>query len=379
MRNVGLYIHIPFCKSKCYYCDFCSFANKENYIEKYINALKEEISEMEQERYCFRTIYIGGGTPSVIDEKYIKEILGMLDIKKTKEITIEVNPGTVTKHKLQTYFDSGINRLSIGLQSTNDKLLKEIGRIHTYNDFLKTYHMAREIGFKNISVDLMFGLPNQTITDVRKDLSNIINLNPEHVSTYSLTLEEGTALYEKARKNQIKLVPDIIERKMYWLIKEQLENAGYIHYEISNFAKKGFESKHNNWYWSQGEYIGIGLSAHSFLHNYRYCKNSNLEEYCDGNIYGLLDPEDETSLFEDLSIDLYKDKLMNEYIMLGLRKIEGVDLDKFEKKFKENARIVFRESIEDMEADGLVCIENNHLKLTELGLDYGNIVWRRFV
>lgn len=379
MRNVGLYIHIPFCKSKCYYCDFCSFANKEDYIEKYINALKEEISEMEQERYCFRTIYIGGGTPSVIDEKYIKEILGMLDIKKTKEITIEVNPGTVTKHKLQTYFDSGINRLSIGLQSTNDKLLKEIGRIHTYNDFLKTYHMAREIGFKNISVDLMFGLPNQTITDVRKDLSNIINLNPEHVSTYSLTLEEGTALYEKARKNQIKLVPDIIERKMYWLIKEQLENAGYIHYEISNFAKKGFESKHNNWYWSQGEYIGIGLSAHSFLHNYRYCKNSNLEEYCDGNIYGLLDPEDETSLFEDLSIDLYKDKLMNEYIMLGLRKIEGVDLDKFEKKFKENARIVFRESIEDMEADGLVCIENNHLKLTELGLDYGNIVWRRFV
>ncbi|MCL2859184.1 MAG: radical SAM family heme chaperone HemW [Oscillospiraceae bacterium] len=370
MKNIGLYVHIPFCESKCYYCDFCSFSDKDSYIEKYIKVLKKEISSISQKNCCFRTIYIGGGTPSIINEKYIKEIFKLFDTTNTKEITIEVNPGTVTKHKLQTYFDVGINRLSIGLQSTNDSLLKEIGRIHTYNDFLETYHMAREIGFKNISVDLMFGLPNQTLENVRESLNDIINLKPEHISTYSLTLEEGTVLYEKVRKNQIKLVPDITERKMYWLIKKQLEEAGYIHYEISNFAKKRFESKHNNWYWEQGVYVGVGLSASSFAGHIRYSNTDDLQEYISTtdrlgniNIQELLDEDD----------------LMREYIMLGLRRIKGVNLNKFKTKFKEDARIMFKEVIEVLETEGLVCIEDNHLKLTELGLDYANITWEEFV
>ena len=190
MNEVNLYIHIPFCKKKCYYCDFISYSNKDDYIEEYIDTVIKEYSNYKAEEYIIKTVYIGGGTPSYIDSKYIVKLLKEINIEKAEEITIEINPGTVTKEKLIDYRNSGINRLSIGLQATQDTLLKEIGRIHTYNEFLDTYNMAREVGFKNINIDLMLALPKQHIEDLIQSVKKIIELNPEHISIYSLILEE---------------------------------------------------------------------------------------------------------------------------------------------------------------------------------------------
>ena len=269
-KEIGLYIHIPFCKHKCDYCDFVSFANKEKEIKKYIEALTTEIQQRHLEQYKIKTVYIGGGTPSFIDSKYIIEILNLINKENAEEITIEVNPGTVDKEKLQSYYNIGINRLSLGLQSTDNNILKQIGRIHTYEQFLTTYNLATEIGFKNINIDLMIGLPNQTVCDVETSLEKIIKLNPQHISVYSLILEEGTVMEDKIKNGILKLPEEVQERKMYWLVKNKLEDVGFIHYEISNFAKPGFESKHNYSCWEQEEYIGVGLAAHSYINKIRY-------------------------------------------------------------------------------------------------------------
>lgn len=253
MKEIGIYVHIPFCKQKCYYCDFKSYANKERLIEEYIKWLKYEIKEVGtgnkldyenglDDLVFVKTIYIGGGTPSYIDSKYIKEIIEEIKtnfkVSKDTEVTIEINPGTVDKQKLLDYMKSGINRVSIGLQSTDDDILRKIGRIHKYDDFLQTYNMAREVGFKNINVDLMLALPGQTVPKVKQGLKQIIALKPEHISLYSLILEEGTVLNKKVQNKEIELPDEDDERKMYWETKRILEEAGYIHYEISNFAKK---------------------------------------------------------------------------------------------------------------------------------------------
>ena len=218
-----------------------------------------------------KTIYIGGGTPSYIDSKYTKEIIEEIKtnfkVSKDTEVTIEINPGTVDKQKLLDYMKSGINRVSIGLQSTDDDILRKIGRIHKYDDFLQTYNMAREVGFKNINVDLMLALPGQTVPKLKQGLKQIIALKPEHISLYSLILEEGTVLNKKVQNKEIELPDEDDERKMYWETKRILEEAGYIHYEISNFAKKGYESKHNLDCWNQKEYMGFGASAHSYTNN----------------------------------------------------------------------------------------------------------------
>ena len=246
MKDIGIYVHIPFCKHKCYYCDFSSYANKEYLVERYINVLIKEIIDVatgnkldyengEDDLFKVNTIYIGGGTPSFIESRYIVSIINTIKtyfkIRENAEITLEANPGTVSKEKLQDYFNAGINRLSIGLQSTNDNLLKKIGRIHTYKDFLNTYKLARKIGFKNINADLMIGLPKQTIEDVEKAVNDLIKLGLEHISVYSLILEEGTVLEEQIRSGKLKLPEDEKEREMYWKVKNILEANGYIHYE----------------------------------------------------------------------------------------------------------------------------------------------------
>ena len=213
------------------------------------------------------TIYIGGGTPSYIDSKYIKQIMTEIrnkNVHKNAEITIEVNPGTVTEEKLKDYKECGINRLSIGLQVTQDELLKQIGRIHNYEQFLETYQLARKVGFKNINVDLMLGLPNQRIKDLKESLDNIINLQPEHISVYSLIVEDGTPIAKKIDNGQLILPTDDMERNMYWYVKNTLELRGYKHYEISNFAKRGYESRHNMNCWNQSHYFGFGAAAHSY-------------------------------------------------------------------------------------------------------------------
>lgn len=370
MKEIGIYIHIPFCKKKCDYCDFISYCNQENLVEAYIEAVKKEIIEnLKNMAYDVKTIYIGGGTPSSIASKYIVEIMNTikecLSLEDT-EITIEVNPGTITEAKLLDYQKVGINRLSIGLQETHDELLKSIGRIHTYEQFLETYKLTRKVGFQNINVDLMIGLPNQRIADIKQSLEKIIMLKPEHISSYSLILEEGTKLYEKYEAKEIELPDEELERNMYWYVKNTLENNGYIHYEISNFSKQGYESKHNLSCWNQEEYIGIGVAAHSYLDGKRYSNTNSIEGYIKNN---------EKIIHE---IQTKEDK-QKEYMLLGLRKIEGISIQTFKNKFAENPIFLFRKELNKLVEEELLIIDGDTIKLTNKGLDLANIVWEEFV
>lgn len=388
MKNMGLYIHIPFCKKKCEYCDFISYEGKENLVEKYIECVKHELTEIgEQNRIDYennlddlvlvKTVYIGGGTPSFINSKYISELLNVIKnsftLDNDVEITLEVNPGTADEYKLKEYKDSGINRLSIGLQETHDRILKNIGRIHTYENFLNTYNLARKIGFNNINVDLMLGLPGQTLLDLNESLDNVIKLNPEHISVYSLILEEGTPLYFKVSNHQVQLPDDELERKMYWKVKEKLQEAGYIHYEISNFAKLGYESKHNLSCWNQEEYIGVGVASHSYTNNVRYSVIENIEEYIK-NID--TDNEADNIIFHEKQ---NKDSKMQEYMLLGLRKIEGIKIQEFKNKFETEPIVLYKNELKKLKDEGLIKIDSNSIKLTNKGLDLANIVWEEFV
>ncbi len=367
MNEVNLYIHIPFCKKKCFYCDFISYPNKDDYIEEYIDTVIKEYSNYKAEEYIIKTVYIGGGTPSYIDSKYIVKLLKEINLEKADEITIEINPGTVTKEKLINYKNSGINRLSIGLQATQDTLLKEIGRIHTYNEFLNTYNMARDIGFKNINIDLMLGLPKQTLEDIIRSVKKIIELKPEHISIYSLILEEGTKMYDMVNKQKCTLPKEDEEREMYWAVKNILEKNGYNHYEISNFAKNGYYSKHNIDCWNQKEYIGIGVAAHSYFNNRRYSNLGNIEEYI--------------KKYNDKEIHEIQDKISQEkeYMILGLRKLEGVYISEFELKFNENPIYLFRNELNKLVNLELIEIDLNNIRLTDKGLDLANIVWEEFI
>ena len=380
-NNFGIYIHIPFCKRKCSYCDFISFSSKDSLIEGYVRALKKEIEEFDFSKYNVTTIYLGGGTPSYIKEEYIKEILNLLKEKlvnnkvswKYIEITIEVNPGTVTKEKLEIYKEVGVNRISIGLQSTNNSLLKQIGRIHKFEDFLDTYNLAKEVGFDNINVDLMIALPKQTIEDIKKSLGERVSLSPNHISVYSLIVEEGTLIEKQIEEGKIKLPSDEEERRMYWYVKDFLELHGYKHYEISNFSKEGKESKHNLNCWNQEEYIGFGLAAHSYIDGIRFCNTSNLEEYID-NIKN-------NSLCRNREVEerQKKEDKEKEFMMLGFRKIEGVDISKFKEKYGENPIFLFRKELDKLVSEGLIEVDLNNIRLTNKGLDLANIVFEEFI
>lgn len=386
-KQIGLYIHIPFCKQKCSYCDFCSYANKESFIKRYIQCVLKEIIEVgnnnkidfengKDDLFSVKTIYIGGGTPSLIESKYIvqimEEIKSNFELDENAEITIEVNPGTVTLEKLEDYKRAGINRLSIGLQSTHEHLLKEIGRIHTYLDFLDTFRFAREAGFENINVDLMIGLPNQTLEEVKDSIEEIVSMEPEHISVYSLILEENTPLFKKVEEG-LELPNEDLERKMYWAVKQTLEQNNYIHYEISNFAKKGYESKHNLDCWNQKEYIGFGITAHSYTNGIRYSNIENIEQY--------IKNYDEDKTEENLVFHEKQDMeaMQKEYMLLGLRKIDGVSIQEFKIKFVANPVFLYHSELEKLVNEELLEIDGDMIKLTNKGLDLANIVWEEFV
>ena len=382
MKKLGIYIHIPFCKQKCFYCDFISYANQDKYFQKYVQALSKEINNfIDNNKIEVQTIYIGGGTPSLIDAKYIEEILHIFEkrnlLKEAKEVTIEVNPGTVTEEKLRTYKNSGVNRLSIGLQSTEDKILKQIGRIHCYDDFLNTYKMAREVGFKNINVDLMIGLPNQKILDVKNSLEKIIKLEPEppnHISVYSLIVEENTPIEKMLESGELELPDEELERNMYWYVKNFLELNGYKHYEISNFAKLGNESKHNLDCWNQKEYVGFGVAAHSYIDDVRYGNIGNVEEYiknCENGEFG------KNKVIDEVENDIFSKE--KEFMLIGLRKIEGVLIQDFKNKFGENPIFVFKDELKKLVDENLLILDFDRIKLTNKGLDLANIVWENFV
>ena len=381
-KNVGLYVHIPFCMQKCKYCDFKSYAGKENLIKEYVECLKYEIEKVGKEVKqdyqnglddlgTIDTIYIGGGTPSYISENYIYEIMCKIQenfvLKDNIEITIEANPGTVNEAKLKRYVDSKINRISLGLQSTQERLLKQLGRIHTYEEFEESYDLARKVGFNNINVDLMIGLPTQTLEDVTKALEKVIKLNPEHISVYSLIVEENTPLYEDVKAKKLILPEDDEERKMYWKVKEILEKCGYVHYEISNFSKKGYESKHNLHCWEQEEYIGFGAAAHSYTNNVRYSNVCEIEKYIQNYKENR---EEENFIFHEKQ---------NEYMLLGLRKIEGVNIQKFKEKFGEDPIFIYSEKLNRLAKNNLIEIKEDFICLSKKGLDLANIVWQEFV
>ena len=385
-NELGIYIHIPFCKQKCYYCDFVSFVNKEKFIKKYVQTLKKEIESYDLSKYNVTTIYIGGGTPSVIPSEEIGSILDKIreKIKNNKtnwndiEITIEVNPGAVDKEKLEGYIKSGINRLSIGLQSTNNKLLKEIGRIHTFEQFLSTYNLVREVGFENINIDLMIGLPNQRIEDVKNSLNEVIKLNPTHISVYSLIVEEETKMEELLNDKKLELPDEELERQMYWYVKNTLELNGYNHYEISNFSKQDKKSKHNMNCWEQKEYIGFGCAAYSYLNDIRYGNTSDIEKYIDVQDFTNKEKLEKNKIRIIDEIQSLEDK-KKEYMLLGLRKTKGVLIQKFKEKYTQNPIFLFREQLEKLVNENLLVIDGDYIRLTNKGLDFANIVWEEFI
>ena len=374
-KEIGVYVHIPFCKQKCYYCDFISYCNKDNLIDDYVKAVKKEI-RMQNIQSQITTVYIGGGTPSYIDSKYIVEIIEEIkkkNISKRPEITIEVNPGTATKEKLKNYKKCGINRLSIGLQSAQDEILKEIGRIHNFEQFLETYQMARKVGFKNINVDLILGIPNQRIKDLKNSLEKIIELQPEHISVYSLIVEDGTTIANKIEKGELELPDEDTERNMYWYVKNTLELNGYIHYEISNFAKKGRESKHNKNCWNQNQYFGFGVAAHSYRDITRYSNTEKIEEYIKNVMTERLD---RNRIIHEIQKEYDAEK---EYMLLGLRKIEGINISEFKLKFGDNPIYLFRNELKKLTDEGLIIVDEDYIRLTNKGIDLANLVWEEFV
>lgn len=378
MKELGIYIHIPFCISKCNYCDFNSFSCSKDIQEKYINALKKEIEyKLSNKEIIVKTIYIGGGTPSSIEEKNIKEIIEKIkenaNLEKDIEITIEVNPGTANLKKIETYYNLGINRLSIGLQSSNDNLLKLIGRIHNYSQFEETVDLARKVGFGNINTDIMLGLPNQTIYDVENTLNKIINLNLEHISVYSLIVEPETKLENMLNKGKIKLPDEEIERYMYWFAKRKLEENEYIHYEISNFSKIDYRSKHNVDCWNQKEYLGFGLSASSYENSVRYKNIDDINIYID-NINS--NNQNKNIIIEEKQNEISQ---MKEYIILGLRKINGININEFRKKFNTTPLVQFNKELTKLSKEGLIKINVNNIRLSKKGLDLANIVWEEFI
>ena len=376
-NKIGIYVHIPFCKKKCDYCDFISYCGKDDLIEKYVDSVKKEIEHVKIKSEI-TTIYIGGGTPSYIDSKFIVQILEKIkekNVAQDAEITIEVNPGTVTQEKLQDYIDCGINRISIGLQTTNDELLKQIGRIHNYEQFLETYKMAKKVGFKNINVDLMLGLPNQSLSDLKESLERVINLSPKpnHISVYSLIVEEGTQIEKKINNGELELPEEESERNQYKYTKNYLELNGYKHYEISNFAKEGYESKHNINCWEQKQYVGFGIAAHSYIDITRYSNTEDIKEYIKNVQKGEFE---KNRIIHEIQKEEDSKK---EFMLLGLRKIAGIKISEFKNKFGDNPIYLYRNELKKLSDEKLIIIQDDNIRLSNKGIDLANLVWEEFV
>lgn len=362
MKPLELYIHIPFCIKKCNYCDFLSAPGGKEERAVYAESLCRKIRSYAElaGAYCVTTIFVGGGTPSILEAGQMRDILKAVKetfhIDESAEITIETNPGTLTKEKLSVYKNIGVNRLSIGLQSADNRELRTLGRIHTYEEFLASYYMAREAGFGNINIDLMSAIPHQTRESYEKTLRAAAELNPEHISAYSLIIEEGTPFYEKYAdgKNARDLPDEDTERLMYEDTKRILKEYGYHRYEISNYARKGFECRHNLGYWERAEYLGIGRGAASLIDNRRFVEGE----------------EPET---------LSKEEQMSEFMFLGLRKMEGVSKKRFRAEFGCRMEDVYGGVIKNMKEKGLLAEKGDFIRLTERGIDISNYVMSEFV
>ena len=377
MKSLSFYIHIPFCIKKCNYCDFVSYSNYESLFDLYINSLIYEIikSKTYYLNYEIKSIFFGGGTPSIINSEYIRKILNTIfnnfTISNDIEITIEINPKTIDLKKLKVYKEININRLSFGVQAWQNNILSYLGRVHNIEDFVKNFYQAREIGFNNISVDIMFSLPNQTLQQWEETLKNIIDLNLEHISIYSLIIEKGTYFYKLYNEGLLNCCNEDLDREMYYLAKSMLEYNSYIHYEISNFAKDGFECYHNKVYWNCNEYIGYGLGAHSYFKNQRYHNTYDINKYLSlKNNFNIIKED-----LENLSIeDMYA-----EYIFMGLRMMRGISKKEFFKKFNKNIYDIYKKEIEYLKSFDLIYENNDSIILTNKGIDISNVVFEKFI
>lgn len=366
-KNLSLYLHIPFCIQKCEYCDFLSFSASEEDRNSYVRELKKEIAWKGRlaEEYRVISVFFGGGTPSLLSEdemsSLLEEIYRSYDVSSHVEITTEANPGTLTKKKLSIYRKAGINRLSIGLQSTDDRELAMLGRIHTYDEFLKSFYDAREAGFENINIDLMSALPGQTLESYQQTLCRVVSLDPEHISAYSLIVEDGTPLAKN--RELLKKIPDEdLDRAMYQLTKEYLHQYGYERYEISNYAKDGKECIHNIVYWTGGAYLGLGLGASSYFEGERYCNEEELKKY------------HFQSEKKQLQILSEKDG-MEEFMFLGMRMTKGISKKEFFHRFHKTIDSVYGDILKKQEEEQLIRCGNDRICLTEKGLDISNYVF----
>lgn len=373
MKEMSLYIHIPFCKQKCLYCDFPSYAGKESLINEYIRALNEEILK-KCSKYKIASIFVGGGTPSYLNEINLESLLktiNLLDFKDDFEFTIECNPGTLNEEKLVLMKNYNVNRISMGLQTTNDNLLKEIGRIHSFEEFKKNYNQARKAGFENINVDLMFGLPNQSMKDWKVSLEDVMSLEPDHISAYSLIIEEGTCFYNLYNNDKLNIPNEEEERSMYLFTKGFLKDYGYNQYEISNYAKVNKECFHNKVYWKCNEYLGLGVSASSFVDEKRFKNIDNIKIY----IEKINNNEDVT---EEIHVNNINDD-MEEFMFMGLRMIEGINLKIFKKRFGKDVFDIYDEVIKNNIKKGLLVVDSEKLYLSEKGIELSNYVMSDFI
>ncbi len=395
-QELELYVHIPFCVKKCAYCDFLSWNANEQVREEYVDTLICEIKQSKEryKSYQVSTIFIGGGTPSILSAEQIERIFEALranfQIEEKAEITIEANPGTVTKEKAETWKRIGINRISIGLQSVKDEELKMLGRIHTYQEFQETYRLLRKMGFSNLNIDLISAIPGQDVESWEKTLRTAAELSPEHISAYSLIIEEGTPFYqwygdgaaesvdpytkkcrEEGKKKRVPLPDEEEERKIYEETEEILKEYGYVRYEISNYAKPGYMCRHNIGYWKRTEYLGIGLGASSLIKACRFQNHSDYDEYQNAVRNGKFPYVEEERLTAEDE--------MEEFMFLGLRMTEGITRTDFQNKFGKTIEEVYGKVIQKLEKQGLLICEGDRIFLTKRGVDISNYVFGEFL
>jgi oxygen-independent coproporphyrinogen-3 oxidase len=365
----ALYIHIPFCDKICIYCDFHKEMAKDSKKQRYIDALLKELGSYQNQLKDLKTVYIGGGSPTSLSNsdliKVLQSINEVIDVDKLEEFTIEANPNNITKEKADVLYSFGVNRVSMGVQTFNDEHLQFLNREHKEEDIKESIRLLRQAGITNINIDMIFSLPNQTLNELRYDLDNVITLNPSHISYYSLIFEEKTKLYYLLEKNEVSTNSEDLEALMYNEIINSLKSNGYLHYEISNYAKEGFESKHNLVYWKNMDYLGIGSGSHSLYDNKRFFNIRNVSKYIE-------------NVFTNQSSKQHEEiEPLREEMMMGLRLIEGINVTEVENKYKINLLDTYPK-LNYYIKEGLLKIENNKLSFTKTGLMLGNLVFSIF-
>ena len=398
MKDLSIYIHIPFCVRKCLYCDFLSFpisadtsskaglnafgGSVQETVESYVNLLRQEIAEsaVQYKEYQVLSIFVGGGTPSLLPAETVSSIMEIIRehyrVTDDAEITMEMNPDTVEEDRLREYITSGINRISIGLQSADDDELERIGRIHDYRTFVRAYELARKVGYCNINIDLMAALPEQSVASYMRTLKRVTLLAPEHISAYSLTLEEGTPLYEQ--RGRYRFPTEDEEREMYALTGEYLASCGYHRYEISNYALDGYECRHNKVYWQRGNYTGFGMGASSMVENVRWTNPADMKQY--RTYVKQFSADDGLSVINAVNKQtLTVHEQMEEYMFLGLRMMCGIDEREFADEFGTPLDTVYGDTVAKLCGQGLLTREQGRIRLTERGIDISNYVMAQFL